>query len=146
MVRCREGVVRRLGHVHMVVRADCSIIALLFSENLQCAVRDHFVGVHVDRSACAALDRVGNELIMVMSAHNFVRCLDNCIADRRVELADVHVRLGGCFLHQGERMDELGIYSVPGNGKILYRTHRLDAVISLFWNFQGTEKVLFDPE
>ena len=43
----RVDVVRGLPEVHMVVRIDVLVLALLVAEALEGEVRDHLVGVHV---------------------------------------------------------------------------------------------------
>ena len=61
--RRREHVVRRLAHVHVIVRMHARVGAARLAEELGGAVRDHFVRVHVVRGARARLIDVHDELV-----------------------------------------------------------------------------------
>ncbi|RMS05731.1 hypothetical protein ALP75_200843 [Pseudomonas syringae pv. actinidiae] len=66
--RGRVGVVGRLRHVHVVVGVQVFVFALLETHGFQCDVGDDFVGIHVGRSASAALNHVDHELVMEVAA------------------------------------------------------------------------------
>ena len=68
--RRRERVVRRLAHVDVVVGMDGPFLALRADAETQPMVRqvgDHFVGVHVGRSAGAGLIDVDREMVVVLA-------------------------------------------------------------------------------
>ena len=58
------GVVGRLRRVHVIVRVAVLVLALLVAHQLERAVGDHLVGVHVRRGARAALEHVEPELVV----------------------------------------------------------------------------------
>ena len=62
--RRRVGVVRGLRAVHVVVRMQVLVLALAMPEQLEAAIRDHLVGVHVGGGARATLDHVDDELVV----------------------------------------------------------------------------------
>ena len=62
--RRRIDVVGALAHVDVLVGMQEVIVALGAAEQLQRAVGDHLVGIHVGRGAGAALDDVDHELFM----------------------------------------------------------------------------------
>ena len=59
----RVSIVGGLGHVHIIVRVDDVIGALLLTEVLQCEVGNNLVGVHVQRGTSTTLEDVQRELI-----------------------------------------------------------------------------------
>jgi hypothetical protein len=73
-------VVGRLTHIHMPVRVNHRVVTLVEAEDLQCAVGDDFVGVHVRRGSGAALDDIHDELVqqaapfdVLAGAHDRIR-------------------------------------------------------------------------
>ena len=65
--RGRIDVVRRLAQVDVRVRAHRRVVAARATEQLERAVRDDFIRIHVRRRASAALDHV-HEKVLVMTA------------------------------------------------------------------------------
>ena len=82
--RRREHVVRRLPHVHVVVRVHA----------LAGEVRDHLVGVHVRGGAGAGLEDVDRELVVVLAGGHLVARARRCARRCRVEQPElgVHAR------------------------------------------------------
>ena len=103
-----KDVVRRLSHVHVIVRMD--VVAR--------EVRDHLVGVRVRRGAGAGLEDVDRELVVVLARRHRVAGGRDPLADRGVEQAELGVdpRRGGLDppqpAHDGDRNglpgDEIG--------------------------------------
>jgi len=73
----RERVVRRLRHVHMVVRVNRILRAEDSAGNFNGAVGDDLVDVHVGLGAAAGLPDAERELIVQLSRDDLVRRLDN---------------------------------------------------------------------
>jgi hypothetical protein len=72
----RDGVVRALRHVNVIVGADRLIFgrrAERIAENLVGARRDHFVRVHVVAGASACLERIDHELVVQLACHDLSR-------------------------------------------------------------------------
>ena len=124
-VECRRvDVVRGLPEVHVVVRIDVLVLSLLVAEALEGEVRDHLVGVHVDRGAGTALDEVGYELVEHLARDQPVARAHDRVGNLGVEDSEVAVRHGGGLLHVAERLDEIRL---PGHRHV------------------GDEKVLLAP-
>ena len=65
----------------MVVGIDELVLALFVAQLLQRKIGDHLVGVHVGRSASAALDEVGDELVAHLTGDQAVTSGGNGIGD-----------------------------------------------------------------
>ena len=141
--RRRKSVVRRLRHIGMIVRRDDVIAALRLAEDLECAVRQDLVHVHVDRCARAALNRVDGELVDEFAVDDLLRRLDERVADALFEAPCLHVRLRRRLLHLRERLDEVDVEPTARDAEILYGTQRLHAVIRLIRHLKFAEKIMF---
>eukprot|EP00756_Hemistasia_phaeocysticola_P033568 Hpha_TRINITY_DN16472_c0_g4::TRINITY_DN16472_c0_g4_i11::g.160713::m.160713 len=78
--RSRVGVVCRLRLVDVVVRVNVFVGTLLVPKDLIGTVRNDFVGVHVGRGSCTALDHVRRELVCKLTLDNLVACTDNGVS------------------------------------------------------------------
>ncbi len=115
MDRRGEHVVGALTHVHVVVRMDRLFLGEAIStQELDGPIRDHFVGVHVARSARAGLKHIDRELLVELSIGHFTRRGEQGLDPRGIEpilaglgeLAQVAIGNGGGVFHEAERMDQ----------------------------------------
>src|SRR2546427_400399 len=141
-----DDVVRRLAHVHVVVRVDQSLLAERMAEDLVRAVRDHLVRVHVGRGPAAGLKDVEGELCVQFPVHDLLARLDRSLADLGVEEAELHVRLGARHLDQAERVDEPPTEPDPADREVLDRTLGLDAPVRVLRDFDLPQEVFLDAE
>src|SRR5205809_888288 len=82
------------------------VLTALFTENLERAIRHHFVRVHVRRSAGAALYHVDAEMVVVQPFSDLARRLRDGVDDLAIEQLHLQVGERRRFLHTGERGDE----------------------------------------
>ena len=82
--RGRVDVVGRLRRVDVVVRVAVLVLALRVAQQLERAVGDHLVGVHVGRGAGAALDHVDDELLVQLAVDDLLARLARCRGDSRL--------------------------------------------------------------
>ena len=145
--RRRVDVVGRLPEVHVVVRIDVLVFALLVAELLEREIRDHLVGVHVGRRAGAALDEVGDELVAHLAGDQPVAGAGDRVGDLRVEHAEIAIRERRRLLHVAEGLDEIRLrrHRNAGDVEVLLAAQRLDAVVGVVGNFLGAEEILLDP-
>ena len=101
--RGRERVVRALRHVDVVVGVDGLLAAHLAAGQLDGAVRDHLVDVHVGLGAAAGLPHEERELVAVLARDHLVGRLHEhrCLLGR--QLAELLVDLRGGLLEDGHR-------------------------------------------
>ena len=102
----REGVVRRLRHVHVVVGVDRLLRSHLAAGQLDGPVGDDLVGVHVGLGAAAGLPDVEGELVVPRPLGHLGRGLLDQVGQRRLELAQVAVDLGRGPLQDPEGPDD----------------------------------------
>ena len=139
----RERVVRRLRHIRVVVRRDDVVASLRIAAQLEGAVAEHLVHVHVDGRTRTALNRVDGELVDVPACNDLVRRLHEHVADLVRETAGVHVRESRCLLYLCECLDEIGIELLSRDVEILDGTHRLHTVVDIIGDLQFTKKIVF---
>ena len=118
------------------------------AHELEGAVRNHFVGIHIDGSAGAALHHVHRELVVELAVHDFLAGLDNGVRDGAVQHAEFGVGLRGGHLHVGDRDDVLRIveHLRRGNLVIVEGPLGLDAIVGVGRYLELAEEVAFDPE
>ena len=142
--RRRIHVVRRLTEIDVVVRVHDVVLAALLPENLQRAVGDDLVGVHVRRSAGAALNHVDAEMPVVQSLSDLTRSE----ADRAhyLVIKEIHVviRPRCRFLHRRERRDQAGEFAKldAGDREVFYRAQRLNSVKRCRRNIALAEQIV----
>ena len=135
----RNDVVGGLAAVDVVVGIDQAVIALLTAEQLNGAVGDDFIGVHVQGGAGAALDRLDDELIMQPAADDLIAGLDNGFGLFLVENAAFIVRDGAGLLDLGQAVDDFIMHAQACDPEILIGAGSLDAVVGIHGNLFGTD-------
>ena len=125
----REHVVRALPHVHVVVRMDAGPLPARLAEELQGAVGDHLVGVHVGRGPRPGLEDVDHELAIEPTFRHFRRGADDRLGLARAEEAQVRVHARAGRLDRPQRLDEAPGEAESRDGKVLDRARRLRPVV-----------------
>ena len=130
----------------MVVGMARGVLAALLAQVAQGNVGDHFVGVHVRGGAGAPLDHVDDEVLVVLVLEKIIASPTDGGADRLIENAQLHVRMGRSFLDEGEGSDEMrkGTDRHAGDGKVVHRALRLDPVVRMVRNLTGPETVVLE--
>ena len=120
------------------------LLPTVAAEDLDRAVRDHLVGVHVAGGARPGLEDVDDELAVVLSGGDLVRGLDDRVGQLGVQLAAVAVHLGGRLLDQRQRADHAAGKAQPADREVLGGPLRLRPVERVGRDFDLTERVGFD--
>src|SRR5690606_1143589 len=131
--------------IHMVVGVD-ALRADLRAAELQRAVRDHLVRVHVRRGAASRLEDVDHEVRIVLTGDHLVSGLDDILRERVLQQAQLRVRLCRCLLEHAERGNELAREPQVADGKVFYGPLRLCTPQCIGRNLHLAERVLLDPE
>jgi hypothetical protein len=97
----REGVVRRLSHVYMIVWVHWHLASQRCAGDLGAAVGDHFVYVHVELSTASCHPHVQREHIVVLTREDFVTDLHNQIVALLIEALAGKICIGRAFLQNG---------------------------------------------
>jgi hypothetical protein len=144
-----ERIVRRLPHVHVIVRVNRAFFAFSAdaeAEALISKVGDHFVGVGVRRGAGPGLVNVDRELHVVFAFGNFLRGADDCFGALLIEFAELEISLCGGGLEVPERMDHRGRHGLVRDWKILDGASRRCAVKRISGHLHFAHCVAFDTE
>ena len=121
----------------MLNRVYVLVFPARLTQNLQRAIRDHLVRVHVGRGAGAALNHIAHKLLVPFALDDLVARFLNCTAHFRRECAQVPVGLRCGKFHHGERANQVRVLPNPqtGNRKILQGAQCVDAPIGISRHF-----------
>ena len=142
------GVVGALGAVHVVIGRAILVFAFFVAHQLQGAVGDDLVGVHIHRSAGAALHHIHRELVPQLAGHNLLAGRHDGVADLLGHHAQFRVGGGRSHLYIGHRDDVLRIvvHMRGGNLVVVDGALGLYAVIGIGRNLEFADQVALDPE
>ena len=146
--RRRKRVVRGLRHVHVIVRMHRLLRAHLTAGDLDRAVGDDFVDIHVRLRARARLPYAQREMRREFSGDYFVGGLHDEIGFLFIELAEVVIDERGGLFQLRHRFDHLARHHIArrrviADIKMDERTRGLRAVIFVGRDLNGTHRVGF---
>ena len=125
-----EYVVSGLGHIGMVIRRNDIIAALFIAKNFKSTVAQNLIHIHVDGSACAALDGIQRKLVQHFAVHDFISSLDNGFSNGLVHAASLQVGEAGRLFHGSHGFDEIRIQMSSGNLEIFLSPHGLNPIVN----------------
>ena len=150
--RGREGVVRRLTAVDVIVRVNLLVhVETIVTGEFESAVRNDFVRVHVRRGARTGLIDVNREFLVKLTVSDFLargeEGVELFLIKRGATLGkttELIVSFRSAKLDEAKRVDELRSDQTIGNREILNRALGLGAVISVFRERDFSHGVAFD--
>jgi hypothetical protein len=121
------------------------VLPALVPEDLQCAVGDHLVDVHVGRGAGAALDHVNDELVVQLPGGDLVTGLRDRVALVLAEHPEFGVGQCRGLLDVRERVDETREVAQRDSGdrEVFHGTQCLHAEIRAAGDLAVAELVAF---
>ena len=130
----------------MAVGTDDVISAALMIHELQRAIRDNFIRVHVRGGACSTLDHVDLEIAMMLSLSQLTARVDYCLSDRRAEQSEIAICLCSGLFYRGYSNDESReiANSYCADCEVLNRAQSLSSEQSVVRNFAFAEEIMFD--
>src|SRR5262249_3348483 len=132
----------------VVVRLYKLVLAFLVSGLLKSNVGEHFVGIHIRRSARATLIPIDQKLVVVLAVEDRLAGFFNSRQLFTLHCADVGICTRGGKLHERPRFHKsrIVIDAHAGYLKVLKRTQGLHAVVGLSRNLLLAEEVLLYPD
>ena len=124
-----KGVVRRLGHVDVVVGMDGDLGSHHPSGHLDGPVGDHLVGVHVALGAAPGLPDAQRELIVELPLGDLAGRGDDQRRLVRRHLAQIGVDLGRRLLQDPDGPDERFGHPIVADRKVVQRPSRLSTPV-----------------
>ena len=117
----------------MLVGMQVMVVAALAAQDLQRAIGNYLVGIHVGGGAGAALDYVDHELIVQLAGRHLIAGGRDASRALGIEKTQIVIRQSGSFLHQSQRVDEVGIDRDrrATDGKVLHGAQGMDSVIGV---------------
>jgi hypothetical protein len=142
-----EHVVGRLPHVDVVVGVDRLLLGeAVAAGQLDGAVADDLVDVHVRRGSRASLVDVDGELVVMLAGDDFAGRIDDRLGEIGFELAQIAVGGRGGDLDQAESANEFFRKRLAGDGEVLDGALRLGAVVRLGRHLHLAHRIFLDAE
>src|SRR5882672_367432 len=142
----RIDVVGALAHVDVFDRVQIAVLAAPVAEQLEPAVGDDFVGVHVGRGPRPALDDVNDELVEQLALADLLAGSRDRFGFVVGEQSEAIVRERRRLLDAGERAHELRVDGDrrPSDTKVLQRAQRVDAVVGVGGDRPVAQEIVLD--
>ncbi len=132
MQRCRDRIVGRLSAVHVVVRVHRVVVAQrTLPEDFVGAVRQHFIHVHVRRSARTRLEHFHHELVIELPGEHLVGGLHDGVGALFGNEAEVFVGQCRRTLHDGVGVDEGLRHEDAADREVVDSALRVDPVVGV---------------
>jgi len=140
-------VVGALAAVDVVERVEVRVVALGVAHDLQGAVGDHLVGVHVGRGAGAALDDVHHELVAETAGPDLLARRDDRGRLLRFQEPEVAVGEGRGLLHGRKCHHQFAQVRDPhaADREVLHGPDGVDAVVGADGDLALAEQVVLGP-
>ena len=139
-----KSVVRGLRHVDVIVGMDGVFRAQHAAGQLDGAVGDHLVGVHVGLRAAAGLPDAQRELIVELAGNHVVGRLGDQAGLFRRELAELLIDQGRRLFQDAESTDQLGGHGVAADIEMHERAGGLRSPVDVGGHFNLAHAVGFD--
>ena len=143
MHRRGEAIVARLPHVHMIVRVHGLFATHRAAEQLDRAVGNDLVGIHVRLRARAGLPNDERELIVQLAIHHFRGRRHNGFADFLVQHTQIHIHLRGSPLQHAKRPHQRLRHRLATDFKVHQRARRLRTPVFVRGHTDFTERIGF---
>jgi len=107
----RKNIVGRLGLIDIIIGVNYGFVPEFAAVQLQGAVGDHFIDVHIGLCAAAGLPNHQGEMRVEFAVDDFLGGQDNQIGFFEVQQAQRFIGQGRGFFYQGQSADDF-----PGHG------------------------------
>ena len=139
-------IVGGLAAVDVVVGVDQRIIALFAAQDLDGAVGDDLVGVHIGAGARAALDGIDDELIVQPARDDLIARLLDGAGHLLPDGAGGQVGARAGLFDPGDADDHIPLQALAGDGKVFRRADGMDAVVNILGNVHFPDDIVLNPE
>ena len=144
MHRGRERVVRRLRHVHVVVRMNRLLAAEHAARHLDRAIRDYLVGVHVGLRAAAGLPDAQRKMFVEFARDNLVRRRGDQLGLLRRQFLQIAINFGRRLLQQPERAYHRPRHPIESDREMQQRPLRLRPPVAIVRDLDRSHAVSLD--
>lgn len=139
----RESVIRRLGHVHMIIRVHGILASALTPRAFNRAIGNDLVGIHVGLGARTGLPNAQGEMSVQFSGDDFIRGGGDQASLVFRQLPEVLIDERAGFFEQAETTDERTRHGIAANGKKLQGPLRLGSPIGVMRDLNGSHGIGF---
>jgi hypothetical protein len=136
-----DDVVRGLAHVDVVVGVDRLPGAELAAPDLDRAVRDDLVGVHVRGGPGPGLEDVEDELVVQVALHDLLRRLDDVVPEALVQKPQLVVGVRSFELDRPQRLHEAARLAQVADREVVEGAPRLGAKQGVPWDLDHSHRV-----
>ena len=143
MHRGRESVVRRLRAIDVVIGMDGVFRADFAAENLDGAIGDDFIGIHVGLRARAGLPDREGEVVVELAFGDFQRCLGDGVGQSWLEIVQPLIGARGAVFDDPQGADQRFRHGLGADREIDQRACGLRAPELLTGNLEWAKAVGF---
>ena len=144
MHRGRKRVVRRLRHVHVIVRMNRLLAAEHAAGHLDRAIRDHLVGVHVGLRAAAGLPDAQRKMIVERARDHFVGRRRHQLGFVGRQFAEIAINLSRRFFQNPERTHHRPRHPIESDREMQQRSLRLRPPVAVVRDLDRAHAVSLD--
>ena len=137
------SIVGALRSIHHVVGRAILVFTTLVAHVFKSQVGNHLIGSHIGAGACAALNHVDGELVMIQAANQLVASPNDGITLLLGNHTHLDIGHGGSLLGDGHTLDEVVIVAqqLAADVKVLYSANGLYSIKCLFRHLTRPEQV-----
>ena len=136
-----KRIVRRLGHVAMVVGVDRFFRSHLATHDLDRTVRQDLVDVHVGLGAGTGLPHHQREITVELAGNDVIGGPNDGAADILGQIALIHIHDRAGTFQDGEATNHRLGHLLPADFEVLPAALGLRAPIFVGWHLDGTEGI-----
>ena len=145
-MHCRgKNIVRGLPEIDLVVGVNQALAASLAAEQFRGTVGQYLVNVHIGLRAGAGLPNRQRKLVGMLAAAHFIGGSDDRLRFRGRQQAKFLIDLGATRLDQRQGADQLNRHAFGRDREVGQRALGLGAPKAIRRDFDGAERVLFQP-
>ena len=144
--RSREGVVRGLRHIDVVVRMNGLFCAFFAAEQFVCTVGDHLVDVHIALGSASGHPDFEGELSVIIAVEDFIACAENCGTELFGEESKFKIGFRRSFFNENESADDFERNEIVSDIEMEERTLSLRSPVLVCRNLNGSHAVAFQSE
>jgi hypothetical protein len=139
----REHVIRRLAHVHIVVRVQRARLAAVAAHQLRAAVGQHLVHIHIGLRAGAGLPQRQRKLVVMLAGEHLVSGRDDGGHPLGRQFAQPAIGQRRRALDRGQRVYQFARHALGRDREVLQRTLRLRAPQAVCRHLDRAEGIVF---
>ena len=139
-----KGIIgKKIGMTQIFDENGNVVPVTVIAHQLQCAVGNHLVGVHVRGRTGSTLDHIDREVLVVLPRHDLATSLCDGLINLIAQQAQLVVGHSCAQLNDSQTMDKARIVAQMkfADREILQTAHRLDTIQDIFRDLHRSQQI-----